>query len=182
MTITRSAARELTTRDEQQLVDASFHPAIRAFSEGRLRQKIGRARRLRDKYADLSRRQTRDSKRKGRGGGDDNKRTAQKARLFAESLERFEKRFAVLTAPPPEVETAPAGDTPAAGTRSAKGAAKGAAKGGRGAAKGRRGAAKAEKAAPARTDKLASAQRKAIQSHLRSAGRRNQTKRDTRRK
>jgi hypothetical protein len=174
--ITRSAARELTTREEQQLVDASFHPAIRALSEARVRQKIGRARRLRDKYADLSRRQTRDSKRKGRGGGDDNKRTGQKARLFAESLERFEKRLAVLTAPEPEVATAPAGD------ESAKGAAKGTAKRGGGAAKGRGAAAKADKTPPARADKLASAHRKAIQSHLRSAGRRNQTKRDGRRK
>jgi hypothetical protein len=102
MTISKARARELTTRDEQALVDESFHPAIRAFSEADLRDRIARARRLRQKYRDLGQRQGVASKQRGRGGSSDNERTGEKARLFAETIVRFEKRLAASGAAPPE--------------------------------------------------------------------------------
>lgn len=96
MAITRAQAREITTRDEQSLVDISFYPDVRALSEKQLRQAVTRARRLRDKYSDLARRQNQATKRRGRAGAGENARTAQKERLFIETLERYEKRLATV--------------------------------------------------------------------------------------
>ncbi len=94
MTISRNEAREVTTADEQELVEESFIPAIRAFDSGDLKSRITRARRMRDKYRDLTQRQGIASKRKGRGGSGDNERSRMKARLFAETIERLEKQLA----------------------------------------------------------------------------------------
>jgi hypothetical protein len=96
MAITRVQAREITTADEQDLVYESFHPTVRSFSADDVKQRITRARRLRDKYRDLAARQEGQSKRRGRGGAGDNARTRQKARLFGETLDRLEKRLASL--------------------------------------------------------------------------------------
>jgi len=98
MSITRAAAREITTRDEQALVDESFHPQVRGLTEAELKRALARARRLRDKYSDLSRRQNQATKRQGRSGSGDNARTACKAQLFIETLERLEKRLASVAA------------------------------------------------------------------------------------
>jgi len=97
MSITRAAAREITTRDEQALVDESFHPEVRALTEAELKRAVARARRLRDKYSDLSRRQNQATKRQGAAGSGANARTARKAQLFLETLERLEKRLASVT-------------------------------------------------------------------------------------
>ncbi len=96
MTISRNEAREVTTSDEQELVEESFNPKIRAFDSNDLKNRITRARRMRDKYRDLSQRQGIASKRKGRGGGGDNERSRMKARLFAETIVRLEKRLAAV--------------------------------------------------------------------------------------
>jgi hypothetical protein len=96
MTITRTEARELTTADEQELVDQSFHPEIRAFDSSDLKKRIARARKARDKYRDLAQRQGVASKRRGRGGSGDNARTGTKARLFGETLARLEKRLTTV--------------------------------------------------------------------------------------
>jgi hypothetical protein len=93
MSITRNEAREVTTADEQELVEESFYPAVRAFDSRDLKSRITRARKLRDKYRDLSQRQGIASKRKGRGGSGDNERSRMKARLFSETLERLEKQL-----------------------------------------------------------------------------------------
>jgi hypothetical protein len=97
MTITRADAREVTTAAEQELVEESFHPAVRTFDAKALKQRIVRARRMRDKYADLSRQQGIASKRRGRGGEGENARSKLKARLFAETLQRLEKRLEIVT-------------------------------------------------------------------------------------
>lgn len=96
MTITRPEAREVTTADEQELVEESFQPAVRAFDSKALKQRIIRARRMRDKYVDLSKQQGIVSKRKGRGGEGENARSGLKARLFAETLQRLEKRLEMV--------------------------------------------------------------------------------------
>jgi hypothetical protein len=97
MSITRAAAREITTRDEQALVDESFHPQVRELTEAELKRAVTRARKLRDKYSDLSRRQNQTTKRAGRAGTGANARTTRKAQLFLETLERLEKRLAAVT-------------------------------------------------------------------------------------
>jgi hypothetical protein len=96
MSITRAAAREITTRDEQALVDQSFYPDVTHLTEAELKRAVTRARRLGDKYRDLSRRQNQGTKRRGRAGSGENARTAQKERLFRETLERLEKRLAAV--------------------------------------------------------------------------------------
>ena len=98
MTITRKEAREVATADELELVEESFSPAVRAYDSNDLKKRITRARRARDKYRDLAQRQGVASKRRGRGGSGDNARTEFKARLFRETLERLEKRLAVVEA------------------------------------------------------------------------------------
>lgn len=95
MTISAQQAKELCTKDEFKLVEASFPPQVGALSPARLRQKVERARKLADKYRDLSRKQNRSTK---EGVTDrmrrTNERTAQKQQLFTEARERFEERLA----------------------------------------------------------------------------------------
>lgn len=96
MPISRAQAREICTKPELELVEASFAPQINGFTPARLRSKISRARKLQDKYRELARSQHRNLKRgaptRGRGGA--NVRTERKARLFEETRLRFEKRLA----------------------------------------------------------------------------------------
>jgi hypothetical protein len=95
MAISVQEAKELCTKDELELVEASYPPRIDTFTPARLRQKIDRSRRLQDRYRDLSRRQNRKTK-----AGvtipsrNSNERTARKSELFAEVRERFENRLA----------------------------------------------------------------------------------------
>jgi hypothetical protein len=95
MPITRPQAREICTKDELELVESSFAPAVNALTPARLRSKIGRTRRLQDKYRELARAQHRtlkdDASKRRR---DANQRTEKKAKLFEETRERFEKRLA----------------------------------------------------------------------------------------
>jgi hypothetical protein len=93
MPVPRAEAKEICTKPEYELVEASFRPAITALTAPRLRSKINRARQLQDKYRDLSRRQNRSTKQAGRSRDAANLRTERKARLFAETRERFEKRL-----------------------------------------------------------------------------------------
>jgi hypothetical protein len=95
MPVSRSQAREICTKPEMELVEASFPPSVNALSPARLRQKVSRARRLQDKFRDLAQKQNRASKGDtptGRGPRA-NARTERKARLFDETRARFEKRL-----------------------------------------------------------------------------------------
>ena len=102
MAFNRSHARSLCTDAEYKLFTASLADEITTLTPAQLRGKIQRARRLRDKYRDLFKRQrlanrARTGSKKGERT-DTNARTAAKAKLFEEALRRFSARDAELTA------------------------------------------------------------------------------------
>ena len=77
----------LMTARELKIVEASSLREVRNHSAGRLKQLVKLTRKLRDKYRDLTRRQKlaqRDSQ---------NLRTTEKAKLFAQTLSKYEKRY-----------------------------------------------------------------------------------------
>jgi hypothetical protein len=95
--ISRATASRLCTRPELDLVEASYPANAKLLSPARLRQKVGRARKLRDKYRDLARRQRSESRGKSAprrsrpAAGHEN--TTRKAQLFTEVLDRFEAQL-----------------------------------------------------------------------------------------
>jgi hypothetical protein len=97
MAISRSIAARLCTKPELELVEASFPPDVKQLTPGRLRQKVERTRRLRDKYRDLSKRQRSESRGKAEPRrnrpAQGNANTERKATLFDETLNRFEKQL-----------------------------------------------------------------------------------------
>lgn len=100
MAYNRSHAKVLCTDDELELFLSSLADEITRLDAAALKSSISRARELRKKYQDLFRRQTvsiRASTGSKRGNTSvANTRTEQKAKLFAETLQRFEKRQAQL--------------------------------------------------------------------------------------
>jgi hypothetical protein len=118
MAITRSAAQRLCTQPEFELFEASMPANARQLTPGRLRQKVERARRLRDKYRDLAKRQRLEARGKRApqrarpAAGNEN--TVRKAELFDEVLQRFQRQLERATA------TAPAAAGPAARKPAAK--------------------------------------------------------------
>ena len=82
----------MTTVAEWPLVVSSLPAKIGDLSPARLKAKIDRARKLRDKYADLAKRQHRrtQSKRSGQPNEKLNARTKRKAELFSEVLARYQ--------------------------------------------------------------------------------------------
>ena len=102
MAYNRSHARVLCTKSEYELFAASLSDNIRKLTPARLRAKIDRTRRLRDKYRDLYKRQrlatrARTGTKKG-NMTDSNTRTEEKAKLFAEALDRLTARADQLAA------------------------------------------------------------------------------------
>jgi hypothetical protein len=97
MAISRTSAERLCSGPELELVEASYPASVKQLTPGRLRQKVQRARRLRDKYRDLSRRQRletrgkRDARASRPSQGHAN--TDRKAELFQEVLDRFETQL-----------------------------------------------------------------------------------------
>ncbi|MEI2419388.1 hypothetical protein V6O07_03875, partial [Arthrospira platensis SPKY2] len=102
MAFNRNHARPLCSDAEYQLFAASLADEIGTLTPVQLRGKIQRARKLRDKYRDLEKRQRLANRaRTGTKKGDrpqTNVRTADKAKLFGEVLERFEAKAAKLAA------------------------------------------------------------------------------------
>lgn len=100
MKVNLRGARALCTKNEFELVVASGGEGLKALSEARLKQKIVRARDLRDKYRDLLRRQRLAARRPGakpaREGA--NARTESKVALFEQTLARFVERLAQVKA------------------------------------------------------------------------------------
>jgi len=100
MKVNLRGARALCTANEFDLVVASGGEGLKALSEARLKQKIVRARALRDKYRDLLRRQRLVARRPGakpaREGA--NARTESKAALFEQTLACFVERLAQVKA------------------------------------------------------------------------------------
>jgi len=96
MAYTITQVRPLLSTPELALFEHSRAEAVKALTAAQLRQKVTRARTLRDKYRDLYRRQTVQSRRERAGGsaaGPDNQRTGQKAEIFAQALGRFESQL-----------------------------------------------------------------------------------------
>jgi len=95
-------ARKLLTAAELEVFVAGRGDTLKAMTLVQLRAKSKRARALRDKYQDLLRRQrlaTRERVGSKVGdGGVANARTAQKAHVFADVLERFTRRLAQVEA------------------------------------------------------------------------------------
>jgi hypothetical protein len=98
----RTAAKKLLNASELDLFDTGRREGIGTLSTAQLRTKIARARRLRDKYRDLYRRQRVSTRArtgtKAGAHGDANLRTGQKGEIFGELVARFEKRLAQIEA------------------------------------------------------------------------------------
>lgn len=182
MAFNRNVAAKLCTAAELELFLASTAQNIGEIAPARLRSKIQRSRRLRDKYQDLLRRQRISTReRTGAKGGRQetaNFRTEQKAKLFAEVLSRFEKRLDQI-----EKAQKRAAEREAAKAARMERQAKAAAA--RKTAKPKRTKVKAgyvssEARGASRDRRLLKAGRKAIHSHISARGRRHQAKRDSR--
>jgi hypothetical protein len=92
--IRRDTAKRLCTDREFELVEASMPAHVRQLTPSALRQKIERARKLRDKYRDLAKRQRLEARGKRRPSGtrpaQGNENTERKAEIFDEVLDRFQ--------------------------------------------------------------------------------------------
>ncbi|MEO8848763.1 MAG: hypothetical protein ABI440_09075 [Casimicrobiaceae bacterium] len=102
MAHTRAQAAKLLNRSELELFAESRADVVKTLTAARLRGKIRRTRNLRDKFQDLFKRQrlatrARTGSKVGTSGVA-NQRTDQKLELFADMLQRFEKRLAQLAA------------------------------------------------------------------------------------
>ena len=94
MTITIAKARSLCTKPELDLVTASSRKNLPTHSAARLKQKVARARKLRDKWLDQAHQQRRAKQAAEQARGTSAAaRSEQKAELFAEVLDRFEKQL-----------------------------------------------------------------------------------------
>jgi len=105
MAVSLARAKALCTENELSLIRASSRAEIGSLSPAQLKQKITRARTLRDKWTGQARTQRRAAQAARRSRQtDDNARSAEKGELFTEALTRFEKQLAKL-----EAKGAPAG-------------------------------------------------------------------------
>jgi hypothetical protein len=108
MAFTAAQAKSLCTASELNLVMASTRREIGQYSAPQLRQKIARARNLRDKWQDQSKGQRRTTQAaQGARQITAGARSTEKAELFAEVLQRFEAQYARL-----EAKGAPTGPKP----------------------------------------------------------------------
>lgn len=98
MKVTRIQARKLCTAAEMELADESYSPLIEQLSVKDLKQRLTRARRLRDKFTGLAARQSRQIQGKAKTTRvktpTGNAGTVIKAAFFTETLERFEEKLA----------------------------------------------------------------------------------------
>lgn len=102
MTISKPTARKLATQAEWTLLEASYAPMLKEITPGRLKQKITRARKLQDKFRDLSRQQRGEARGKRRAKSTrpaaGNENTVNKELMFSEALERFQLQLTKLEA------------------------------------------------------------------------------------
>lgn len=99
MSISLATAREICSKTELELVRASSPSRIGTLTIAELKQQAGRARRLRDKWRDLTQQQTRQTKSGDPARlGEANQRSAEKAQLFDETLARFQQRLSKMSA------------------------------------------------------------------------------------
>src|SRR5215475_13301603 len=89
--IQRMEARRLSAKTEWSLISSSLSPALESLSAARLKSKIVRARKLRQKYQDLYRRQKLSSRSRMTGSPYEklNVRTVRKKQMFEEAMVRL---------------------------------------------------------------------------------------------
>jgi hypothetical protein len=105
MAIRMSEVKSLCTPNEVALVEASRKPRLEELSAGQLRQQAVRARKLADKWRDLSRSQSRARSRQV-GVSKEESRSTRKEEIFTEALASFEARLAKV-APEGAAKTTP---------------------------------------------------------------------------
>jgi hypothetical protein len=93
MAIRMSEVKSLCTPNEVALVEASRKPRLEELSAGQLRQQAVRARKLADKWRDLSRSQSR-ARSQQVGVSKEESRSTRKEEIFTEALASFEARLA----------------------------------------------------------------------------------------
>jgi len=97
MKLSPTTVRKLTTKDEATFLESLQPGRIEETTPARLRQKLGRARRLRDKYKDLSRRQGGQMRGKvaasGQRPAQSNDNTLRKMELFEWAISQIEGRL-----------------------------------------------------------------------------------------
>jgi hypothetical protein len=93
--IQQTEARRLSSSRELSLVSSSLPPALQTHSAARLKAKIVRARKLRNKYQDLYRRQKLQSKSSLSRKPDEklNVRTLRKKQMFNEAITRLRRQL-----------------------------------------------------------------------------------------
>ena len=100
MAINMKEARTLCSSSELQLVHSATQTEIVKLTPARLRAKIDRARKLRNKFRDLARQQRRESRGKSKPRSSrpaqGNEATKRKEEIFAEAIAAFEARLAKL--------------------------------------------------------------------------------------
>ncbi|HVL37209.1 MAG TPA: hypothetical protein VM489_16180 [Burkholderiales bacterium] len=94
----KATARKLLSPRERVLFDHSRGEALASLDRRRLRTRLESARRLRSKYRDLHRRQQLSARRRGAAEDESNRRTRAKEEIFADVVERLEKRLKKLDA------------------------------------------------------------------------------------
>jgi len=196
MSVNVNQARALCTTTEFALYEASRPENVKQHSPAMLKSKIRRARAVRDKYQDLYKRQRLSTRaRTGSKKGnfpERNARTEQKAKLFAEVLERLQKQDDRLSAAAAKAEAkakarskaqasakakAPAKKKAPAKTRARAKAAPASKKA---AAKRKAGYVSGAAASANQRQQLRKTRSKAVAGHTRSAGKRSQARRDSR--
>lgn len=101
ITVPLTEARRLSSSRELSLVSSSLPPALQTHSAARLKAKISRARKLREKYQDLYRRQKLAAKSRMTGTPYErlNFRTLRKKQMFGEAVTRLQKQLAKFSSP-----------------------------------------------------------------------------------
>lgn len=106
MAISSPVARQICTKSELELFSESLSCNIGKLDTKALKSRVGRARKLRDKYHQRANRQNREARgkqtprrsRPAQGSA----QTRKKEQLFAETLDRFDKQLAKLESPKPK--------------------------------------------------------------------------------
>ncbi len=170
MSISLAAARKLCTKPEFNLVQHGTKQGMKQLTPARLRQKVTRARTLREKYRDLTKQQRGEARGKRQAKGarpaQSSDNTRKKAEIFDELLSRFQQQLELVEASQQEgqAQSAAAHAKTARPTDRAKRRKK-----------------KHESTEAIRHQKaMKRASEQKIHGHVSSAGRRNQARRDSR--
>lgn len=177
MAVMRDSDRALFSATELKVIESSTPALIKSYQPRQLNARMVRVRKYADKHRDLVREQQRATKkgpRPGRPQELSNLRSKRKAQLFADALQRFEKRAEQVIK-----------QTLAKQTADEKRAAKGPRRSGAQREtlrrrQQRRQAADAAASQPRIARQLKKTKQRAIQGHIRARGKRQQAKRDSR--